>query len=409
MKLKNIFFSSLGVTVPAFIFLVTTPLIINNFGIERFGYISLFWVLLSVSSILDLGVSRALTNFVAKNLDKKEELETIWSIILLLIIFSFVLFFLLYYLFKYILAISHHIPENLIDELVQAYIYILLAMPTVIIYSALRGVFEGEANFKLSSFTKVLMGLLMVLPLAFVSKESATLLFAAQVTLFARTVGLIFLFYNYLQKYKPKIVHFNFKAIEILKFGARVSVSTISSSALVYSDRFIASLILSPKDFGVYSLCAELVMRFLFIPGAISNVSFQSFSNIIQPEKVRQVIVKCIKLLTISMIPVCLILVFYGSDLLYIWASVIVPENLHYIFAILSLGLLFNSFGHLPYAYLQATGDVSFTAKLHFIELIIFLPLMYFMCLKFGVLGLLITWLARVTSDFACLTVKALK
>lgn len=409
MKIKNIFFSSLGVTVPALIFVITTPLIINNFGIERFGYISLFWVLLSVSSILDLGASRALTNFVAKNLNKKEELETIWSIILLLIIFSFVLFCILYYLFKYILAISHHIPENLIDELEQACIYILLAIPTVIIYSALRGVFEGEANFKLSSFTKVLIGLLMVLPLAFVSKESATLLFAAQVALFARAVGLVVLFYNYLQKYKPKIVHFNFRAIEILKFGAQVSVSTISSSALVYSDRFIASLILSPKDFGIYSLCAELVMRFLFIPGAISNVSYQSFSNCVQPEKVKKVITKCVQLLTISMVPTCLILMLYGNDVLYIWASVSVPESLHYIFAILSLGLLFNSFGHVPYAYLQATGNVGFTAKLHFIELIVFLPLMYFMCLKFGVLGLLISWLTRVTFDFACLTIKALK
>lgn len=409
MKVKNVFFSSVGVILPAFIFLVSTPIIIDKFGIDRFGYISLFWVFLSVSSILDLGMARALTNFVAKNLNKKEELDSIYSVLLLLAIFSFLICFLLYLVTIYVIPNLGHIPSYLIDELSQATVYIALAVPSVILYSALRGIFEGEANFKLTSYSKMLMGICMVVPLVFVSEASATLLYAAQVCLITRLIGFFILLSNYLIKFRPKEYTFNLKGWEIFIFGAKVSVSSLSSSVLVYSDRFIASALLSPKDFGVYSLCTELVMRFLFIPGAISAVSFQSLSQSLVPSKTKAILGKGIKYMSISILPISLILFLFGNELIYLWSSVIIAGELNYVILILSIGLLINSYGHLSYAYLQAGKFLGFTAKLHVFELIFFIPIMFFMCMYFGVVGLLLSWLGRITFDFIVMTIKVLK
>ena len=409
MKIKNVFFSTLGVTLPAFIFLVSTPIIINKFGIERFGYISLFWVFLSISSILDLGMARALTNFVAKGLNNKEKLNSIYSVLFLLTIFSFIICFLIYILSIYLIPNLEHIPKDLRNELNHAAVYLILSVPFVIIYSALRGVFEGEANFKLTSYSKMFMGICMVLPLTLISESFATLIFAAQVCLITRLIGFFILFYNYLIRFKPNNYALNFKGWDIFKFGAKVSVSTISSSVLVYSDRFIASVLLSPKDFGIYSLCTELVMRFLFIPGAISAVSFQSLSRNLELSQIRSVVNKGIKWMTISILPIFLMLSLFGNELIYVWSTVVIPEKLHYVVLILSIGLLINSYAHLSYAYLQTTNYLGFIAKLHVFELIIFIPVMYYMCMYFGVFGLLLIWLGRVTFDFLIMTAKALK
>jgi len=70
---------------------------------------------------------------------------------------------------------------------------------------------------------------------------------------------------------------------------------------------------------------------------------------------------------------------------------------------ILMLGILTNSLAFIPYALIQADGRPDITAKLHLIELPIYLILLWYALHSWGIVGAAIAWSFRVTLDWAML------
>jgi O-antigen/teichoic acid export membrane protein len=66
-------FNLIGQGLPLVVAVVTIPFIIQGLGTERFGLLSLAWVVLSYFAIFNLGLGRATTKFVAEALGKGEE------------------------------------------------------------------------------------------------------------------------------------------------------------------------------------------------------------------------------------------------------------------------------------------------------------------------------------------------
>ena len=62
----------LGQVLPAAAALVTIPFLVRGLGTERFGILSIAWVVLGSSGIFDLGLGRATTKFVAGSLGRGE-------------------------------------------------------------------------------------------------------------------------------------------------------------------------------------------------------------------------------------------------------------------------------------------------------------------------------------------------
>jgi len=56
---KNTVFNFIGQTIPALVAIVTIPYIIHGLGVERFGILSLVWVVLGYFNLFDLGLGRA--------------------------------------------------------------------------------------------------------------------------------------------------------------------------------------------------------------------------------------------------------------------------------------------------------------------------------------------------------------
>ena len=68
----NTILNFIGQVVPLLIGIVTIPIIIRGLGVERFGILSLAWVVIGYFSLFDLGLGRATTKFVAEMLGKRE-------------------------------------------------------------------------------------------------------------------------------------------------------------------------------------------------------------------------------------------------------------------------------------------------------------------------------------------------
>lgn len=63
---RNTLLNLIGQGLPLVVAVVTIPFIIQGLGIERFGLLSLAWVVLGYFAIFDLGLGRATTKFVAE-------------------------------------------------------------------------------------------------------------------------------------------------------------------------------------------------------------------------------------------------------------------------------------------------------------------------------------------------------
>jgi O-antigen/teichoic acid export membrane protein len=66
---------------------------------------------------------------------------------------------------------------------------------------------------------------------------------------------------------------------------------------------------------------------------------------------------------------------------------------------VLCLGVFANAIGSMYYALLHAKGRADITAKLHVVELPIFIVALIFMIAAHGVVGAAWTWVGRMTVD----------
>jgi O-antigen/teichoic acid export membrane protein len=76
---------------------------------------------------------------------------------------------------------------------------------------------------------------------------------------------------------------------------------------------------------------------------------------------------------------------------------------------VIGLGVLINSLGHTPFAFLQGIGRPDLPAKFHIIELPIYIVLVWILLSEFGIVGAACAWTLRVLLDTFLLFFAAFK
>jgi O-antigen/teichoic acid export membrane protein len=70
---KNSLFNLIGQGVPLVAAIIAIPLLIRGLGIDRFGVLTLTWMVIGYFSLFDLGLGRALTLFVSSKRGTSDE------------------------------------------------------------------------------------------------------------------------------------------------------------------------------------------------------------------------------------------------------------------------------------------------------------------------------------------------
>ena len=74
LLIKNSFINLFGYIFPALVAIITLPILINFLGIERFGVLSLAWMITGYFSFFDFGIGRALVKLLSENLSLKKQI-----------------------------------------------------------------------------------------------------------------------------------------------------------------------------------------------------------------------------------------------------------------------------------------------------------------------------------------------
>jgi O-antigen/teichoic acid export membrane protein len=71
-RARNTAWNLLGMCAPMVVALFAIPLLVEGMGKDRFGLLTLIWMLVGYLGVFDLGLGRALTQTVAQRLGKDD-------------------------------------------------------------------------------------------------------------------------------------------------------------------------------------------------------------------------------------------------------------------------------------------------------------------------------------------------
>jgi O-antigen/teichoic acid export membrane protein len=187
----------------------------------------------------------------------------------------------------------------------------------------------------------------------------------------------------------------------LLRFGGWMTVSNVVGPLMVTFDRFVIGALVSISAVAYYATPYEMVTKFWIIPGALVGVMFPAFStsSIQDRNRMAHFFGRSVKYVLLVLFPMVLLVVVLAQDGLKVWLGAEFARNSTHVLQWLAVGVFINSVAQVPFALVQGVGKPDLTAKLHLIELPVYLAALWWLTKTHGIEGAAIAWTARATFD----------
>ena len=412
---RNIVLNLSGQVIPFGIAFFSIPKLISGLGINRFGILSLSWMIIGYFSLFDLGLGRALTKLVAEKLGTGKDADLpflIWTGLISMTGLGLTGVLIGIPWISWAVQSGFNIPPDLQPETRHAFCILLLSIPLVIISTGLFGIIEAYHRFDISSGIRAGLGIYtFAAPLAGL-QFTTDISHIVWILMAGRSLAGAVLFACCIRLVPQLRWTFGFRRdlfMSLIRFGSWMTVSNLISPLMVYVDRFWISATISVAAVAFYTTPFEVVTRLLIIPGAIAGVLYPAFSmKLIQdPVGVKRLYKNGILYIFVTIFPIVMIIIIFAGRGLRWWLDAEFEKNSVHVLQWLSVGVLFNSLAQIPFVLLQGTGRPDITAKIHLIELPCYLLLLWFLISVKGIEGAGIAWCARSMMDACLLFVMA--
>ena len=276
-----------GAIVPLVVALVTVPIYVRHIGDARYGVLSIVWVLLGYFGFLDLGLSRAAVNALARLRDAPQEARARVLVTTLVLNLGLGLFGSLClavfgtYLLQHVLGV----PYSLKPEIAQAFPWIVGLFPLALVSGVGIGALESREQFLLANVLQVSGGSLgQIVPviLAVVVSPSLAIVIPAAVVARALTVAAILIAVYHDEGPLSSAAFDRHQARKLLSYGGWISVSGIISPILSSLDQFVIGSVLNVAAVAHYAVPMNLVTRSQVFAGALSRTLFPRMSSVEQ-------------------------------------------------------------------------------------------------------------------------------
>ena len=413
---RNTLWNLIGTGFPLLLAVVTIPFLIKRAGVETFGVLTLVWALIGYFSLFDFGLGRALTQQVAKA-RSEESLEELPSLVQTGLWFTVITGVLggltLAVLSKFLAYEWLKVSEPLQISTFRALVIAAIGVPLTTLTTGLRGILEAYEEFKLVNLLRVALG-----AANFGLPALSTIWFGPSLTLMvaslvgARFLSLIAHTWFVHKRLPPNWISGRFKGRnlkQLLSFGTWMTISNVISPLMVTADRFVISSMLGANMVAFYTVPYEGISRILILPASLTSALFPRLAFLMSSNanESRRLYRQCLKLVTISLVPICASIGIGSKWALTIWLGTEFADESWHVASIMAIGVMFNGIAFVPFAAVQASGDARSTAYLHIVELTLYIPVL-FACLHFfGIVGAAIAWSLRAGIDLVALLVIA--
>jgi O-antigen/teichoic acid export membrane protein len=400
-------YNLLGTAAPILVALTSIPFYLDLIGDQRYGMLSIAWILLGYFGAFDLGIGRAAAQRIAKLAeDHTARAQCFWTALAFNSTLGVLGGLAIWPVAHYFFASQFQIDTGLRPEVLDAIPWLILALPMATITGVLSGALQGVERFlQLNTINATGSILFQVLPLLAAWLWSPDLGLLMPVAIAARLIGVVFLFWaciRYVAQGAAPSIGRN-EASNLLKFGGWVTVSSLISPVMVMADRFIIGAVLGSKAVTHYAVPFQLAERTTIIPGALSASLFPRFAKDADHEGL-QMAVTSLNLLLVIMTPMIVVGILLAHPFLALWISIEFANQSALVLQILLVGYWVNGLARIPHARLQATGRPRVVAICHLMEILPYLILLFLGLQLGGVAGAALAFSSRVLVDYLLLS-----
>jgi O-antigen/teichoic acid export membrane protein len=394
----------------ALLALWSLPIVVKGLPNENFGLLSLVWAFIGYFTLLDFGLGRANTKFLAEaaargNADEVRNI--VWTSLSASFVVGVVSGSAIGFSTSFLVHNVFTIGPALTGEAERAFMTAAIGVPFMLVFGTLKGFQMALQRFGVFNLFQGLTGIFQWIGSVVLLWSGFGLEEIVLLTVGSR-VALAFVAFLLLPQFIPRIfhrVHFWHGATfrRLISFGGWVTVSLVISPLFLYLDRVFLGMFLSLTAVAYYTVPQEVLTRVLVLPMSLTSALFPALSEqsafLERENKTRLYYAKSVKYLASVMFPLFVGFLLFAGELIELWMGKAFAVETVLVFQILAIGLLFNSLAQIPTTALHALGRPDLTAKFHLIELPFMVILNLILIPLIGIIGAAITWTLRVAFD----------
>jgi len=411
---RNTVLNFIGLSAPIFVALLVIPYTIKGLGVDRFGVLSLAFLIVGYFSLFDIGLGRATIKFVSEAFGRGDYgvmPAIIWTSLSIQLVLGVVGGAALF-IFVPLIVGKLKIPVNLLSETKTSLYLLSLSLPIILCAANLRGALEAVQRFDLVNLIRVpASSLILLLPVVGILVGYKLPGIISMVVVFRFVTLIIYLLFCFkvfpLLKLKIAIDRCFFS--KLLTFGGWVTLSNVLVPILTTVDRIVIGGLISMAAVTYYSVPCDAVLRLLIVPSAIILTLFPAFSSlsVVDKSMMKQVYVCGLKYTLIVLGPLITGVIVFAGPILSIWIDEEFAAKSSAILQILAVGVLLNGLAQMSAGLLDGINKPDVRAKVFALIVPVYIALLLFFINYYGVVGAALAWTIKACMEFVIFSLVA--
>jgi|ERR1700722_611362 O-antigen/teichoic acid export membrane protein len=400
---RNFFVNLLSPMTRMAVALVTVPLYLHHIGDARYGVMSIVWLLLGFFGFLDLGLSRAVTNALAKLRDATQEhrarvLLTTFGLNLGIGLMGGVVL----YVFGG-LMLQHFVsmPDEISAEVSRALPWIACLLPLTLISAAGAGALESRELFLLVNSiqicTMTVAQLAPVLAAIFISPSLTVVIPTAAVAQGLGAIAVLAVVYRLEGPFSLRAIELG-EARKLLGYGGWMFATNVFYPALASADQFVIGSAMGVASVAHYAVPMGLVQRSVALPIALGRTLFPRLSSL-SGDAAHALGMRALLIMAYGFAAVCAPAIILSATFFRYWISADFAAVSAPVAQVLFPGIWMGALSLVGFTLLQSQGRADVTGKLNIIEFLPFVAVLWFLTMAFGIVGAAAAWTLRSIAD----------
>jgi O-antigen/teichoic acid export membrane protein len=381
--------------------IVFIPVYIKLLGVEAYGVLSLYVVLLAGLALLDMGLSSAVIRYfsisqlVVKPAEILRSLEWVfWPAAVLIAVIC--------YFASGSLARAWLNPITLTESQLQNTLALMgltvaVQWPAMLYSAALYGLQNHVPLNWLLVAVSTLRGAGVLVAMDWFGASLDVFLWFQTCVSAIHTVALLVLSWRLVGGVTE--TRFSARALaHIAPFATGVGFSAVIAFGLMQSDKLILSSTIDLVSYGQYALAATVASVLFKVISPIYATFYPRFSQLVAQKDLTglsSLYHNASQLMVVALIPLALVIAFFAPDILFIWTTnAAIAAHAAPFLVFLVIGNALNGLMNLPYALQLAHGVTKLSLWQATIAIIVFIPSAYAIAAAYGGIGVAALWAA---------------